>query len=992
VTPERWNTIRELFDVAHHLDPSARAAFLADRCAGYDDLRREVSRLLTLSDEAGDFLEEPAFRLVPPTHAPSASPDPILSTGDLIGDRFRIVRLLGRGGMAEVYEAEDAVLADRIALKVMRPGLDDPETMVARVRREVQLARRISHPSVCRVHDVAFHRSSDGSSLIVLTMELLPGETLAEQLHRGPLSASEALAIGQQLAEALDAAHAQRILHRDIKPAKIFLVPRENNGDGHEGPRAVLTDFGLARAIEPEASASITRRGTWLGTPEYMAPEQLRGAEPSVRSDLYALGMVLYEMVTARRPSFDDSVAGTLVLAPAPDLDEPWKTTLTRALDPDPQRRFGAARDIIASLHAVPISAGRARWPRLSRALVLIPIIAVTIALVALLAIAFRLYMRGQPRIAAASEILLTDMVNGTTEAALDGATEALNSQLLQSPHFDIVPAARVQAVLRQMQRDPAARLDPELAREVAMREGAPLVVYSTLTRLGSDYLLVVKLERVGTRPVLIRASWTHSFTAAGRPQLLDAIHDAAVWIRTMAGENPSDLADQDRPPSDTSTASWDALRLYAKANATHAAGRLEDALLLFEEALKLDPDFAMARMRLADTLISLKRDREGYDAWRQAIRLTEQRQLTSREDLRIKGQYFEDIGDLQAAEKADRAYVVHYPNDFHAAFFLGSVLDDLGRPVEAVAWLDRASSLRPSSFVAPVHLATVYLELGRIDLAAHEIEKLGAQGAGDWATWLQGLSLFSRNDVTGALSAIEPLRRSADAQWVSRAFTLSASWRAEMGEYRRAASDLDAGIAFDAARGLRDREADKWLHVAEIDRRIGDLAGCAAACARGLRTAPSTRRVMLAGTILARAGRVADAQLLLQRFDEEPDLPRVQFARHRLTGEIRLAQGRVHEALASFEQAAALARHVDGQLGLARALARAGEAPRAEELLGDLVQHPSRGYANPEPELPGMWTDALAEYATLLQARGRPDAPRQWDLYHRIRRSADQR
>jgi tetratricopeptide (TPR) repeat protein len=987
MTPERWQQIRQVFISVIEVPSSERRARVAAECGDDERLEAEVLRLLALSEEGKTFLERPAFRLLPDTV--DTEPSVLLADGDIVADRFRIVRLLGRGGMGEVYEAEDAVLGDRVALKVMRGvgngAAGDGSEIAARLRREVLLARRITHPGVCRVHDVASERMPDGTARIVLTMELLAGETLAERLRQGPLPPDEALDLARQLAAALDAAHAEKVLHRDIKPGNILLVRRPDGST-----RAVLTDFGLARGLEQGSTAAVTRAGAIIGTPEYMAPEQLRGEPPTVRSDVYVFGLVLFEILTGQQPYANALWKRTIEPLPAvetilPGLGHGWTEALSRTLQPDPALRFGSAGDIVRAIEQAQGGPSPSIRPRRRGPLTLA---ACAVALLALIAIAVRLYL---PRpLPPASLVLLTDTVNATGDDDFDGATEVLRSQLVQSPHFETIAPTRVAEVLGQMQRDPAGRLEPEVAREVAMREGAPLVVYSALTRLGPEYVLRVRLERVAGRPSLFRTTQSETFTASSKAAVFDIFREAALWTRTSAGETAADLIEQDRPPADTTTSSWEALQLFAKATARHAAGQLDDAALLFEDALRRDPEFAMAQMRLADVLISLKRDAEGYEAWRKAIRLLDARQVSSRESLRVKGQYLEDTGDLPAAERAFQSYVLHYPNDYHAAFFLGSVLHDLGRTAEAVPWLEKASSLRPGALAAPVHLATAQIELAQSDRAANTAAVLRQHGHDRWARWIDALSLFAQSDVTAALEAIEPLRTGSDPQWRSRATMLRASWLTEAGRLQEAAFTLREGIQHDTAEGLRRQATDKWLHLAEILRRIGDHGGCEDALARAEVPGATPTQLMMAGAIWTRAGRIDEAERLLARFEDHSEIARAQRAKARLTGEIRLARGQAREAAAIVDTAMIAAPQRESRLTLVRTLIRAGDRGRAERLLADLVSRPTVAYSAPEPEWPGLWSEGLLEYATLLDGAKRPEASRYWSLYQHVKKGAD--
>jgi serine/threonine protein kinase len=239
-----------------------------------------------------------------PPVADRRTPGRAFSDGEIACERFGIVGLLGEGGMGEVYEAEDLVLRDeRIALKTLRASLAADESAIERLTKELQLARRITHPNVCQVHDVYQHRTSSGARVLFFTMELVNGRTLADRLRRGTMPKSQVLPILTQMAAALDAAHLTNVAHGDFKPGNIMLVPSDTGPE-----RVVVTDFGLAQWL-PVGSARLSTsgdNGRW-GTPAYMAPEQLFGGKVTRSTDIYALGVVLYEMVTGNQPFIPDS-------------------------------------------------------------------------------------------------------------------------------------------------------------------------------------------------------------------------------------------------------------------------------------------------------------------------------------------------------------------------------------------------------------------------------------------------------------------------------------------------------------------------------------------------------------------------------------------------------------------------------------------------------------------------------------------------------------
>ncbi|MBP7865945.1 MAG: serine/threonine protein kinase [Acidobacteria bacterium] len=298
--------------------------------------------------------------------------------GELVAGRYRVARFIGRGGVGEVYEVEDEELHGRLALKTLRADTAGAEA-VGRFKREIQLARRVTHPNICRIYDMGYHDFSPeppgpGRRVAFLTMELLRGESLTDLVRRrGRLRTPEALPIIRELAAALDAAHATGIVHRDFKGANVILA------EGPSGTRAVVTDFGLARTVEG-ADASLTFKtcqSSVLGTPAYISPEQLDGSPVTPAADLYALGVVIYEMVTGRLPFTGDTPVATMVkrlVEPpepprlhVPELDPLWESVLLRCLQKDPRRRFQRAGAVVEALEGrrpVPADADTEVIPR----------------------------------------------------------------------------------------------------------------------------------------------------------------------------------------------------------------------------------------------------------------------------------------------------------------------------------------------------------------------------------------------------------------------------------------------------------------------------------------------------------------------------------------------------------------------------------------------------------------------------------------------------
>ncbi|MGA3202690.1 MAG: protein kinase [Bryobacteraceae bacterium] len=279
---------------------------------------------------------------------------PRLSTGIELAGRFRVLRFIAAGGMGDVYEAEDLELHEHVALKTIRPEVIGDARALARFKREIQYAKRVTHPNVCRIYDLGSHR--DGAMQIVfLTMEMLTGETLADRLRsHEPMTLPEALPLVNQMAEALAAAHKAGIIHRDFKSSNVILA-----GSG-KGRKAVVTDFGLAHSSATTEDASLTETGKLVGTLTYMAPEQLTHGEVTTATDIYALGLVMYEMVTGHRP-FEgetpmDSAMKRLTQPPpvptsyVPGLNSRWEAVILRCLELKPELRFQRPADVMKAL------------------------------------------------------------------------------------------------------------------------------------------------------------------------------------------------------------------------------------------------------------------------------------------------------------------------------------------------------------------------------------------------------------------------------------------------------------------------------------------------------------------------------------------------------------------------------------------------------------------------------------------------------------------
>jgi tetratricopeptide (TPR) repeat protein len=380
------------------------------------------------SPPAGSRLASPASSPPSTPRQPGGAPAAVhVAEGDVLANRFRVVRFIGRGGMGDVYEAEDLELGERVALKTVRPEIAHLDGAIDRFRREIQLARKVTHPNVCRIFDVFRHRpeatagaSSWGAAggpgeITFFSMELLVGETLEQRLRGGgTMAPREALPIVRQVADGLTAAHRAGVIHRDFKPGNVMLcgadeqgVPRQAAGGAAAAgePRAVITDFGLARTYGE--GDGLTVRGDLLGTPSYMAPEQVTGGEVTAATDVYALGCVLYEVITGAPPFVGANSFSTAFKRVqedprpprehVPGLDPAWDAAILRCLERAPADRFAQACDVTAALTGEALAPGPRRRRRLRRRVLAATAAAAAVAAAVLLALRLSGGREGRP-------------------------------------------------------------------------------------------------------------------------------------------------------------------------------------------------------------------------------------------------------------------------------------------------------------------------------------------------------------------------------------------------------------------------------------------------------------------------------------------------------------------------------------------------------------------------------------------------------------------
>lgn len=1037
----RWKTVNRIFHDALEVPSGERQSFVQAASGGDPDIQAEVEVLLKADEDAGSYLESPII-----DQDFIANSLPPVQPGDVLCQRFRIVRAVGEGGMGHVFEAYDSELAVRVALKVVRSEIASNPAALARFRQEVRLARRITHPNVCRTfdieRDVRIVHAEHGTTqeVVFLTMEFLEGETLASRIkQRGPVPLSEAQETARQIAGALGAAHELGIIHRDMKPANIMLVPTKP-GDA-PGFRAVITDFGLAR-LDPVFSSgnlsALSHTARPIGTLAYMAPEQLENGPVSPATDIYALGLVLFEMVTGTRafPSENllSGIAQRLAGPPpspqklVPGLPQPWCRAIEGCLRTKPEERFQSAADVMAVLDG-----GKVRLPAARRRSFLsslpprrrmMALVAILVAAVALFAGTFRLYQtKADAKVAPGALIYLTQVKNQTGEKALDNVTELIHAGLAQSVQLNLLDTSRVGDILQQMTKPPDATIDAPTAREIAMRAGAVRVVFATVSGAGGNYKIDVDIEQPDNTPARYRNHWTRSFAwhsapAAANgtiaPELLTAVRTASDWIRHEAGESANDIARLDVPPEDVTTSSWQALAQFAQGEKFVSALNYEQAIESFQSAAQTDPDFALAYGRLGDVLLQVDRVADGYAAYNRALRVASEERLSLRERDRIKGYAALDMWNDQGAVAAFRDYLLYYPNDYEAHCYLAYALEGLGQIEEAIAELKEAYAIDPTRAAAPEHLALFYVLLGNVDSSRQWNTAVEKTGGEDHLAYNIGVQEFLEGRYSESRDAFVAMTRSKGPMVRSVAYTYLTRLAVEEGDLPDAMTWVRAGLNEDLASGDKTLQAARYMDEAAINCERGQFEACLNAVDKALELDRSPQLTLSAAEILGSASAEAPRTVATRIRDALDKLGRdarandgntaEQVAEFRTEGEALLAGGETTRALDAFRRAAAIEPAFLNQTPRVRAaMAAASHAKDPQEArrlweeaweacASDLAQ-PGAHWQWGRTQPPGTFSNELQEFLQIAERLGIDDTSvrQARDTLSRLRKNIQQ-
>ena len=675
MSSDRFRLIEALYHAAHEAPAEERAALLA---RADPELRHQVESLL--SERTGaEFLDRPAIE-----HARDLLEGPVpaaLAAGARLGP-YCVDHKLGEGGMGEVFRAIDTRLGRAVAIKITR------EEFSARFEREARAIAALNHPNICTVHDV-------GPNYLV--MELVEGETLAARLKRGALPLDTALPYASQIAAALAEAHAKDIVHRDLKPGNIMIA--------RSGIKVL--DFGLAKSGGDE---TVSASRPVMGTPGYMAPEQRDRKPADARSDLYAFGCVLYEMLTGAR------VALQRRRMPSRKLEQ----IVSRCLEEDPARRWQSAAELQHQLASIAPSRRATR------------VAVASAAVLALSAAAAYVVLHRVPKLTDRDTIVIAEFTNTTGDPVFDDTLrQGLAVQLQQSPFLSLISDARIRKTMALMNLPADARLTSDIAQEVCARTGSAAILEGSIASLGSQYVLGLRAKNCTTGDVLA----DEQAQAARKEEVLSALSHIAIRFRTRVGESLATIEKHSTPLEEATTPSLEALKAYSAAwKALMSEGSVK-AQPLFQRATEIDPDFAMAHAQVGFGYSIVGESALARPSTLKAYEL--RKRASDVERFYIDTLYDRDFtGNLERERRTLESWAESYPRDARPHGLIGGLaLTSTGQYELSIAEADKAIALDPELTPAYVNKALNQVFLNRLDEALLTVGRATERKlqAGEW-------------------------------------------------------------------------------------------------------------------------------------------------------------------------------------------------------------------------------------------------------------------
>ncbi len=848
----------------------------------------------------------------------------ILNPGTVLGGRYEILQILGLGGMGAVYKAQDRELDRTIALKVIRPDLASNPEVLARFKQELLTARQVTHRNVIRIFDIG-----EAEGIKFITMEYLVGTDLRALLaERGKLPPEEAMDIIQQVCAGLQAAHSEGIIHRDLKPGNIMRDPQG---------RVSVMDFGLARSLQADG---MTQTGAMLGTVEYMSPEQARAEKLDAGSDIFTIGLILYELLTGRMPFKADSAIASLLkrtqerAVPVKDLDPTISHSLSdmvaRCLERDPAQRYQSAQEMFdrideirgrrpASIYPPVPAAISKRKPWLAIG------IGAVVLLVAVIGISF--FVRSRPAKMAAHQpvsVLVADFSNHTGDPIFDGTLEPMFNVALEGASFINAYNRGNARRLAQKLPNPTDKLDEQPARLVALSQGISAIVTGEISRRGDSYSVSAMALDAATGNVLAKAEEK----AASKDEILSTVPKLAAPIRQALGDNTPESVQFQKAAGAFTAASLEAVHDDSVGLEQQFAGKSEEALRLFAKAVELDPNFARAYAGMSAVSRNMGRPQDAEKYIKLAMEHIDR--LSERERYRVRGGYYIATSNWQKCVEEYSELVKQFPADNTGHINLAACYQQMRNLPKAIEAGRRGVEIAPKGAFQRINLSFYYSYGGDFKSGEQEARAaLELAPSSEPGVLALAEAQLGQDQLSQTVESYQKLEK-LSASGASMANISVADLELYQGRYADAVRLLEQGVAADLAGKNPENAADKFAALARAELVRGQKGAALAAADKALANSKSIKIRFLVGQIFAEQGQLAKAQQLATSLGSELAAEPQAYA-NIIEGDLDLKRGDARQAIKAFTEANNLLDTWIGHFELGRAYLEAGAFVEAD-------------------------------------------------------------